>query len=119
MLFFGTSLLLSQLLVTLFKTIFKKKGYGDINVKATFSRFLIFFILCFGLILASIWVSVFLGFIDMDNIDKLIYVNNELVENYEEMKVPAAKMIYNFYKMYKACESPHLYDFEKRKNILF
>lgn len=60
----------------------------------------------------------FLGFIDMDSIDKLVYVNNEMVENAEKMKIPASKMIYNFYKMYKACESPNLYDFDERKFFL-
>ena len=91
-------------------------GYGDINVKATFSRFLIFFVLCFGLIVSSIWVGVFLGFIDMDSTDRLVYNNNELVQLSEEIKVPAAKMIFQFYKMYKACENPTMYDFETRKH---
>lgn len=90
-------------------------GYGDINVKATFSRFLIFFVLCFGLIVSSIWVGVFLGFIDMDSTDKVVYNNNELVILGERAKVPAAKMILQFYKMYKACENPTMYNFNLRK----
>ena len=94
-------------------------GYGDINVKATFSRFLIFFVLCFGLVVSSIWVGVFLGFIDMDSTDKLVYDNNELVQLGEEAKIPAAKMIYQFYKMYKACENEKLYNFDTRKRFNF
>lgn len=93
-------------------------GYGDINVKATFSRFLIFFVLCFGLVVSSIWVGVFLGFIDMDSTDKLVYNNNELVILGDKAKYPAAKMILQFYKMYKACENPTMYNFDMRKMFL-
>jgi hypothetical protein len=92
-------------------------GYGDINVKATFSRFLIFFILCFGLVVSSIWVGVFLGFIELDTTDKLVYNNNEMVILGERIRVPAAKMIFRFYKMFKACENPKMYDFDLRKSF--
>jgi hypothetical protein len=93
-------------------------GYGDINVKATFSRFLIFFVLCFGLVVSSIWVGVFLGFIDMDSTDKLVYNNNEMVILGDRIRVPAAKMIFRFYKMYKACENPNMYNFDERKCLI-